>query len=169
MNIDIKKLQNDLVLLKDDEPWRRLLTKHALWPSFEGGKVYRSTVSSIFSSVPLKFFSVFNSTFLERYTNFDMPLNVQNFQYILSVSIEKFEKKMFPEVDWSSLKVIMAKSEYFEDQERRPNIGINKLVSLFWSIPRIVWSIQYIRICNRMPLRPTDFIRFFFNSPVTFL
>lgn len=76
MKIDIKKLQNDLVLLKDDEPWRRLLTKHALWPSFEGGKVYRSTVSSIFSSVPLKFFSVFYSTFLERYTNSDMPLNV---------------------------------------------------------------------------------------------
>lgn len=93
MNIDIKKLQNDLVLLKDNEPWGRLHTKHALWLSFEGGKVYRSTVSSIFSSVPLKFFSVFNSTFLERYTNFDMPLNVQNFQYILSVSIEEFEKK----------------------------------------------------------------------------
>lgn len=98
-----------------------------------------------------------------------MPLNVQNFQFILSVTIEEFEKKMFPEVDWSSQKVIMAKSEYFEDQERRPNIGINKLVSLFWSIPRIAWSIQYIRICNRMPLLPTDFIRFFFNSPVTFL
>lgn len=94
MKIDIKKLQNDLVLLKDDEPWRRLLTKHALWPSFEGGKVYRSTVSSIFSSVPLKFFSVFYSTFLERYTNSDMPLNVQNFQYILSVTIEKFEKNV---------------------------------------------------------------------------